>query len=125
MKTISLCVHEDISHSVKWLLKEFDRNFRITAFPSFDSLESAFNTNEWDLLILDATALHGSIKESLAKIKIQKPGLKIILIISPLANKEEILAIIREKMVQGLVIKPFTGEVMSQYLEKVSNKNDQ
>jgi response regulator RpfG family c-di-GMP phosphodiesterase len=106
--------------SVKWLLSEFDKNLVITTFRSFDNLESSFNTNkEWDLLILDSNALQESIKESLAKIKNQKPHFKIILIILPIMNRDEILEIIDGKMVQGIVIKPFTGEVMSGYLEKV------
>jgi len=122
MNTISLCVHEDIMPSVKWLLTEFDSAFTITSFRSFDSLEKAFKTKEWDLLILDSTTSQESIKDSLARIKDQNPNLKIILIIPPMANKEEVIEIIQGKMVQGLVIKPFTGEVMSKYLEKVGKQ---
>jgi len=121
MNTISLCVHDDLMQSVKWLLTEFNKDFSISTFRSLDSLESAFKTNNWDLLILDAAASHESLKDSLTKIKSQKPQIKIILIVPPIANKEEILEIIQGKMVQGLVIKPFTGEIMSKYLEKIGN----
>jgi DNA-binding NtrC family response regulator len=121
MNTVSLCVHDDILQSVKWLLAEFNRDFSVTSFRSLESLESAYATKEWDLLILDAAASHESMRDALAKIKTQNPHLKIILIVPPGANREEILEIINGKMVQGLVIKPFTGEVISRYLEKVGS----
>jgi DNA-binding NtrC family response regulator len=120
MRTISICVHDDILQSVKWILKGFNRDFSITTFHSMNSLEVAFKTDEWDLLILDATGSHETIGNALAKIKSLKPGLKIILIIPPSAKREEVMEIIREKLVQGLVIKPFTGEVMTKYLEKIN-----
>jgi DNA-binding NtrC family response regulator len=121
MNTVSLCVHDDILLSVKWLVKEFNKDFRISTFHSLDSLEQAFNKEEWDLLILDLSASGESLRDALAAIKSKKPGLKIILIVPPAGNKEEVLEIIKEKMVQGLVIKPFTGEVLSRYLEKVGS----
>ena len=125
MHTVSLCAHDDIMQSVKWLLKEFNRDLRITSFRSLESMENTFVSEEWDLLILDSAATHDSLKNSLAEIKSQKPNLKIILIVPPVANKEEIIEIIRGKMVQGLVIKPFTGEVISRYLEKIGFENGQ
>jgi two-component SAPR family response regulator len=123
MHTISICVHDDIMPSVKWLLKEFDKDCSITTFHSMEILERAFKTDEWDLLILEITATNESIGDSLARIKSQKPRLKIILVVSPTAKREDVMDVIKGKLVQGLVIKPFTGEVMTKYLEKIETEH--
>jgi hypothetical protein len=44
--------------------------------------------------------------------------LKIILIISPV-SKDEIMEITKANLVKGIVLKPFTKEIICKYIEKL------
>ncbi len=114
---VCICVQDDIMQSLKWILKDFDKNFKISTFRSTINFENDYSPDAWDLLILDASLSHDSIKKYLEDIKNNKPGLKTILIVPPIENKEEIIAIIKDRLVQGLVIKPFTAEILCKYLK--------
>ncbi|MBI5847309.1 MAG: hypothetical protein HZB31_05060 [Nitrospirae bacterium] len=116
--TVCICVQDDVMQSIKWILKDFNKDYKITTFRSTVNFENEYSPDAWDLLILDSTLSHDSITAYLEGIKDKKPGLKTILIVPPIENKEEIIAIIKEKLVQGLVIKPFTAEVLCKYLDK-------
>lgn len=113
---ICICVQEDLMQPLKWMLKEFNKNFKFAIFRSTVTFEEEYTPDAWDLFILDSTLSHDSIKAYLAGIKDKKPELKTILIVPPIENKEEIIGIIKEKLVQGLVIKPFSAEVLCKYL---------
>jgi DNA-binding NtrC family response regulator len=121
---VCLLVHEDILKPLEWILTEFTRDVTITSFRSLETFESAFHSKPeaWDILILDATTSTESTLSYLQKVKNNKPELKIILVVPPVADKEEIIEIIKAKMVQGLAIKPFTGEVIAKYLEKLRRR---
>jgi len=116
--TISLCVQGDVLQALRWILKEFNKNLKVTQFHSLTGFESALSTQETDLLILDAAVSEQSILTCLQKLKGERPGLKIILIVSPIGSREAVMEIIKAKMVNGLVVKPFTGEVICKYVGK-------
>jgi len=117
--TICLCVQNDIIQPLKWMLKEYDRQFLVTSLHSAIEVEQAMNTKHWDILIFESSASQETILPYLQRLRTHTPGQKIILIVPPNIQKEEVIELIKQRMVQGLLVKPFTGEVMSSYLDKL------
>jgi len=115
---ICLCVHDDVLQPLKWILYEFNKDLSVTTFKSATKFETACQFNEWDLLILDAAASEDTMTSCLQKIRSLKPAIKITLIVPPVANRDEVVEIIKSNMVQGLVIKPFSAEIICKYLAK-------
>ena len=71
-----------------------------------------------DILLLDADAVPESVSQVIKEIHDVMPGLRTILIISPTA-KDEIMKIIGANLVKGIVVKPFTKDAVSRYVEKL------
>jgi len=120
MKEPAIClyVQDDVVQPLRWILKEFNKDFHVTTFHSPALFEDALRSQEWDLLVLDYPDSGQSIVSQLSKLRSEKPGLKIILIVPPVGSKEIVMEIIQAKMVNGLVVKPFTAEVVCSYVAR-------
>ena len=115
-RTVCLCVQEDILGPVKWMLRESNRDFNITTFREVTSLSKIANEDHWDLLVLDASALQEPMLSELSKLRSIKPKLATILIVPQKSCQKDLMEIISKKIVQGLVLRPFTEEVITHYL---------
>jgi response regulator RpfG family c-di-GMP phosphodiesterase len=116
--TVCLCVQDDEVQPLKWILSGLNKEFHVTSFRSLADTERALNSRAWDLLILDADVSDRATVAVLQKLKSEKPELKTILIVPPVGSREMVLEIIQARMVNGLVVKPFTGEVVCKYVAK-------
>lgn len=115
-RTVCLCVQEDILGPLKWMLKESNRDFDITTFREVPSLSKIANEDYWDLLVLDASALQEPMLSELSKLRSIKPELTTILIVPQEACQKDLMEILSKRIVQGLVLRPFTEEVITHYL---------
>ena len=117
-KTAGLVCREGATLSVlRWILGEFKLLDTLRQFDSPVSLRRALDSEAIDIL-LDADAVAGSLSDFMRELRDKKPDLKTILIISPVA-KDAIMEIITANLVKGIVVKPFTKDAVSRYIEKL------
>ena len=51
--------------------------------------------------------------------RIEQSSLKTILIVPPTIKKEEAMEIIKDKLVDGMLVQPFSAEVVWNYIDKI------
>jgi response regulator RpfG family c-di-GMP phosphodiesterase len=113
-----VCREASVLSVLKWILGEFQQIGAIRQFESAKSLQKALGSEPIDILLLDADAVPESISQVMREIHDATPSLRTILIISPTA-KDEIMKIIGANLVKGIVVKPFTKDAVSRYVEKL------
>jgi DNA-binding NtrC family response regulator len=113
-----VCPEGAVLSVLKWIVRGFKEIGSIRQFDSPTSLERAVDWETIDVLLLDADALTESPSQFLGDLRDRKPNVKTILIISP-TSKDEIMEIIEASLAKGIVVKPFTKEAVSRYLEKL------
>ena len=118
-RTVCLCGRENTLLSLlKWILGEFKEINTIRQFDILENLQRALESDTFDLLIMDTEMVGGPVFQFVKGLRESKPLLSTILIMSPTA-KDEVMEIIRANLAEGIIIKPFTKEVVSNYVEKL------
>jgi DNA-binding NtrC family response regulator len=118
-KIVSLCGQGNIISLLRWIFKEFKKEVKIRQFDTPENLRNAVDEEEIsDLLILDVGVLKKDVLEFVLELHEKRPSLKIILIVFP-TTKDEIVKIIRANVVKGIIVRPFTGEVVCNYVDKL------
>lgn len=116
-KTIFVCVQKDIIHPINWSVKEFGNQI---AVKYFDRMKQLGETDEdCSVLILDSIISNEPTLDFARELKGKKPSVKILLVVSMGTTKEEIVEIIKLKIVSGVLIRPFTVEQVSDYIYKL------
>jgi len=116
-KTIYVCGEEKLLNLLKWILREFNEEVTILQSGSEEKLQLDLDKH-FDILFLDSETPTKPVVEFLRDIHRRKPALKTILVVFP-ANREEVMAIIKENLVRGVVVRPFTAEVVCNYVGKL------
>lgn len=119
-KNLCLCVSDDIFPLLKWMLGQYKKDLNIMRLGRGSKIEEAISMAKTDILIVDCPAMAEPPHINLQKIKTANPGLNILLIVPPVINKEEALSIIRERLVKGMVVLPFSAEIVCGYLDRMS-----
>ncbi len=118
-KIVCLCGQENIRSLLRWILREFKKEVKVRQFDTPENLQRAVDAEEIsDVLILDVGVLKKSALEFVNELHDKRSSLKIILIVFP-AAKDEILEIIKANVVKGIIVRPFTGEVVCNYVDKL------
>ena len=118
-RTVCICGRENTLLSLlKWILGEFKEIGSIRQFDIPEKFQRALESETFDLLIVDAEMVGGPVLQFVKGLRESKPLLRTILIMSPKAG-DEIMEIIRASLAEGVIIKPFTKEVVSNYVEKL------
>ena len=61
---------------------------------------------------------------NLQKIRSINSSLNILLIVPAVINKQEAFTIIRERLVKGMLVSPFSAEVVCSYVDKIIGSRD-
>ena len=118
-KNVSFCGQQHIQSLLKWIFKEFKNEVKLRPFPTPDDFRNAIEREVVsEAFILDAEILGKSVLKFAAELRDKKPALKIVLIVAPTAT-QEIVEIIKSNAVQGIIVTPFTGEVVCKYIDKI------
>ncbi len=119
-KNILVCVKQDILHPISWALKEFEKQVFIKYADNTKQIDALFDTGiDFAVLIIDSIIQNNSTLGYLETLKQVKPNQKILLIISEGARKEDIVNIVKSKLVSGILVRPFTAEQISDYIYKL------
>ena len=118
-KSIFTCVQRDIVHPLNWSFKEFGDQITVKYFDKVKQLGDALETEDCSVLILDSIVSNEPTLDFAKELKNKKPSIKILLVVSIGTTKEEIMDIIKLKIVSGVLIRPFTVEQVSDYIIKL------
>lgn len=118
-KIVNLCGQKDNCSFLRWIFREFQKELKVRQFETPQALQQSVDVSKRpEVLILDAEFLTKSAKEFVSELRKRRPSLKIVLLIFP-TKKDEIVEIIKANVVQGVILKPFTGEIVCNYLNKL------
>jgi DNA-binding NtrC family response regulator len=118
-KLIFLCVQRDILYPIDWSLREFADLIAVKHFDKISQLQSSLETEECSVLLLDSIVSGESTLDFARELKNVKPSIKIVLLVSIGTTKEEILEIIQSKIVNGVLLRPFTIAQVSEYISRL------
>ena len=118
-KLIYFYGHKNIYSLLRWIFKDQLKRFKLRQFDMKQGSQKPFNADEIpDFLILDVSVLKKNTLKYIQELLNIKPSVKIILIVSSI-TKSEVIEIIRADVVIGIILQPFTGETIYQYLNKL------
>ncbi len=103
---------------LRWTLTEFEEDVDIRHFGTLDKFYGAIESVSLDILILDSDVLKASLVQFIQGLRDRHPSLKVVLIAPPTA-KDQVMQIIRANLVKGVVLKPFTKEIICNYVGKL------
>ncbi|MBF0557153.1 MAG: hypothetical protein HQL08_00065 [Nitrospirae bacterium] len=119
-KTVFVCVQRDLTHPVNFALREFEGMLNVRYVDNTKQLGAALaEVTEGCTIILDSLIGDESTIGFAKTLKNEKPALKILLIVSSGTAKEDIVALIQSKVVNGVLMRPFTAEQMSDNIYKL------
>jgi hypothetical protein len=117
-KTVYLCVNDDVITFLKWTLNQCNSRFNVKRYENAASIENIPTTGT-DILIIDCPTMKEPPLSNLQKIRSINPSLNILLIVPAVINKHEAFTIIRERLVKGMLVSPFSAEVVCSYINKI------
>jgi response regulator RpfG family c-di-GMP phosphodiesterase len=118
-KIVDLCGEKTTCSFLRWIFKEFKKDVQVRQFDTPKELHQADNAEKLsEVLILDAGALKKSPLEVVNDLHSKRPSLKILLIVFP-TTKDEIVEIVKANVVKGIIVRPFTGELICSYVDKL------
>jgi DNA-binding NtrC family response regulator len=117
--SIFVCVQKDILLPITWSLKAFEATVAIKQFDKIHPLSSALENEEGSIVLLDSMIAGESTLAFAQELKRSKPAIKIVLIVSLGTSKEEVIEIIKLKIVSGVLLRPFSAEQVSDYVYKL------
>lgn len=118
-KVIYICVQKDVLHPISWTLKEFDKYVSARVFDKIYALQKSDILEVASVLIIDSIVANESSRDLIQELKQKRPGLRILLLASVGTTKEELIEIIKMKIVNGVLVRPFTAEQLSDYIYKL------
>lgn len=119
-KLIFVCVKRDLTHPVSFALKEFEGKLSVRYFDNTKLMGPALDkVAEACTIILDSIIADESTLEFAKTVKNNKPDVKILLIVSSGTSKEDVVGLIQSKIVNGVLMRPFTAEQMSDNIHKL------
>jgi hypothetical protein len=120
MKRVYVCVKRDLTHPISWALKEFEGRLLVRNVDNTKLLGPMLSdVTAGCTIILDSIIGDESTIDFAKNLKVEKPFIKILMIVSSGTTKEEIVALIQSKTVNGVLTRPFTAEQVSDYMYKL------
>ncbi|MFQ3573216.1 MAG: hypothetical protein SNJ53_01120 [Thermodesulfovibrionales bacterium] len=119
-KNVLVCVKKDILHPIGWALREFEKMITVRYVDNTKQIDDLFDAGiGFCVLIIDSTLQDKSTFEYIKSFKDRHKNQRILYIVSEGTRKDEILELIKSKIVSGVLVRPFTAEQMSDYIYKL------
>jgi len=119
VNSVILCVNEDSASYIKWSLQQYRLPLKITGCARIGGAGKSCESKGTKVLIVESTAMAEPAISYLTKMRQEHENLKIIMIIPPTIKKEQVVQIIRERLVEGMLVQPYSTEVLWNYLDKI------
>ncbi|MCX8069619.1 MAG: hypothetical protein N2738_03865 [Thermodesulfovibrionales bacterium] len=122
-KNVMVYVKKDILHPISWALREFEKLINVKIADTQKQVDDMIFGIELDfcVIIIDSIMNNVSTFDYIRTIKEKKPNQKILLIVSEGTKKEDLLELVKSKLVSGILVRPFTAEQLSDYIYKICN----
>ncbi len=117
-KKVLVCVKKDIAHAINWALKDLTA---ITAqyVDHIYQLEKILEGEvDFSVLIIDSIVDGESTVPVLQKVR-ERTKVKILLILSADASKQEVVNLIQNKLVDNVIIRPFNANQINDAVAKL------
>jgi DNA-binding NarL/FixJ family response regulator len=119
MKTIAAYVGKDTIPSISWVLRDFQKIIEIKYTRSTRELIDILPTIQCSLVILDSFFNNISNVEATREIKAASKDTRILLIATDEISKETMVELIAAKVIDGIILKPFTAEILGNNIYKL------
>jgi hypothetical protein len=119
-KTICLYVSDEIQTFLKWSIRQYTKNMNIAYCRKTDRLEAVLKAKDVNILFIDLPPQNEPVAPYLKKIIENNPEVNILLVVPPTINRDEAMQVIREKLVKGILVLPFSAEVVCNYINKIN-----
>jgi len=119
-KTICLYVNDEIQTFLRWSIREYTKNINIAHCKKTDRIDKVLGSKKIHILLLDLPPQNEPVSAYLKKIMDDNPAINILLIVPPTIDRDEAMQVIREKLVKGILVQPFSAEVVCNYINKIS-----
>ena len=116
-KIINICGKERTLSLLRYILEQYEKDVPIRQYDSDSKLQEDLRSLS-GILILDDDVVKKPILKFMDELHEKTPLLKTILIVAP-TKKDEVLSIIRASLVRGLIVKPFSGELICKNVERL------
>lgn len=120
-KNVMVYVKKDILHPISWSLREFDKLINVKYADTQKQIDDLLFGVELDfcIIIIDSIMNNISTHDYIKKVKEKRPDQKILLIVSEGTTKEDLLDLVKSKLITGVLVRPFTAEQLSDYIYKI------
>ncbi|HMK57332.1 MAG TPA: hypothetical protein VK448_11900 [Dissulfurispiraceae bacterium] len=118
--TVFLCVNDDSASFIKWSLQQYRLPLKIAGCGKIGSAVQSRVTGGMNILIVEDSIMAESAISYLKRMRREHADLRIIMIVPPTIKKEQAVQIISERLVEGMLVQPFSTEVLWNYLDKIS-----
>ena len=119
MKTITACVGKDTIPSISWVLKDFQKIIEIRYTRTTRELIDLLPSIQCNLVILDSFFNNILNVEATKEIKAVSKDTRILLIATDEVSKETLVELIAAKAIDGVILKPFTAEILANNIYKL------
>jgi len=120
-KTICLYVNDEIQTFLRWSIREYTKNMNVAFCRKTDNIEKVLGSKKINILFIDLPPRSEPVASYLRKIMENNPAINILLIVPPTVNRDDAMQVIREKLVRGILVQPFSAEVVCNYINKISS----
>ncbi|MDQ5986112.1 MAG: hypothetical protein CSYNP_01830 [Syntrophus sp. SKADARSKE-3] len=122
-KVVYICGKDQISSRLAWILKEFRRGIVLKLYETAEKLNKDLENGVLsNLLILDTAVLKRPVCEFAVEFHKQRPSLNTVLVVYPSTKKDDIMEVIKTSAVQGIIVAPFTGEIVCKYVDRLMGR---
>lgn len=119
-KNILVCVKKDILHPISWALREFEKMITVKYVDNTKQIDDLFVVGiDFCVLIIDSTIQDKSTFEYIKSFKDKYKQQRVLFIVSEGTKKEDIVELIKSRIISGVLIRPFTAEQISDYIYKL------
>ncbi|HIJ59460.1 MAG TPA: hypothetical protein HPP56_02425 [Nitrospirae bacterium] len=120
-KNIMVYVKKDILHPISWSLREFEKLINVRYADTQKQIDEMVFGIEIDfcVIIIDSIINNASTFDYIKSVKERKQNQKVLLIVSEGTKKEDLIELLKSKVVNGILVRPFTAEQLSDYIYKL------
>ena len=114
-----ICTNDDAASFIKWSLRQYRLPLHLVRCGRNDNISEFLDPKGLNILIIESAVMNELAISYLQRMRLEQSPLKIILIVPPTIKKEEAVKIIRDKLVDGMLVQPFSTEVVWNYIDKI------
>jgi hypothetical protein len=118
-RTVCICINDESESFLKWSLQQYKLPLNIVRCLRNDNISESIYPEGMNIFIVESTMMNEPVISYLQKIRREHSSLRIILMVPPTIKKDEAIPIIGDKLVNGMLVQPFSTEVVWNYIDKI------